>query len=249
MKFKKIGNLQLIPTTKDLGFLFAQQDFFSIGETKKAIKITHKIFNEILNEIREGITEVELQSELRYKINRSIAGEAFEPIVLFGKNTSFPHGQSSIKKLKKNEPVLIDFGVNVNGYNSDFTRTVFFGKPSNYFLEKYELVRTALKIAIDNIKSDIQASIPASLIVGYFKKFGVDENFTHALGHGLGVYLHNYPRLSTTSQDKISKNMILAIEPALYFTNKFGIRIEQDILVTDSNAEILTGTNDKLIIL
>ncbi len=249
LKFKKIENLQLKPATKDLGFFFAQQDSFSIGETKKAIKITHKIFKEILNDIREGITEVELKAELRYKINKLNAGEAFEPIVLFGKNTSFPHGQSSIKKLKKNEPVLIDFGVNVNGYNSDITRTIFFGKPSNSFLEKYNLVRTALKIAMDNIKSDIQASIPASLVVEYIKKFGLDKNFTHALGHGLGVYLHNYPRLSTTSQHKISKNMILAIEPALYFTNKFGIRIEQDILVTDSNVEILTETNDELIIL
>lgn len=144
---------------------------------------------------------------------------------------------------------MIDFGVKVNGYNSDLTRTIFFGKPSNSFIVKYELVRTALRIAIDNIKPDIQASIPASFVVGYFKKNAVDKNFTHALGHGLGVYLHNYPRLSTTSQDKISKNMLLAIEPALYFTNKFGIRIEQDILVTDSNTEILTEKNDELIIL
>lgn len=98
LKLKKIKGLNLQTQTKNLGFFFAQQDSFSIKETKKATQITIKIFREILNEIREDISEIDLQAELRYKINKSNVGEAFEPIVLFGKNTAYPHGQSSTKK-------------------------------------------------------------------------------------------------------------------------------------------------------
>ncbi len=191
----------------------------------------------------------DLKGELKYLITKFSDGEAFEPIVLFGKNTAYPHGVSSNTKLKINKPILLDFGVNVNGYNSDFTRTIFFGKPSDEFKKKYEIVKSALDLAIEKLEANQEAKNLANVVIEYFKNFGVEKNFTHALGHGLGVYLHNFPLLSHKSNHRIPDNIILALEPALYFEGKFGIRIEQNILLYNGKKELLTKTKDELIIL
>ncbi len=130
------------------------QDEYSIKNTKQAVRITENIFKQILQVIKEGISEKDLKAELKYLIFKYSDGEAFDPIVLFGKNTAYPHGISSTTKLKKNSPLLIDFGVNVNGYNSDFTRTIYFGKPSDDFKHKYEIVKSALNLAIEKIEAN-----------------------------------------------------------------------------------------------
>lgn len=248
-ELKKIKSVKVKPLKKDISFIFARADSYSITQTKKAISITEKIFNQILNQIREDISERDLKAELKFFIHKEADGEAFDPIVLFGRNTAYPHGVSSNKKLKKNSPVLIDFGVKVSGYNSDFTRTIYFGNPTKDFIKKYEIVKSALRIAIEEISANTKSENVALKVLKHFEKFDVDENFTHALGHGIGIYLHNFPRISYKSNQLIPDNVILAIEPALYFENQFGIRIEQDILLFEGRKEILTKTTDELIIL
>jgi Xaa-Pro aminopeptidase len=248
-EFKKIKSVKFQALKKDISFLFAIQDDLSISYTKKAIKITEKIFEQILGEIKEGISEKDLKAEIKYLITKMSYGEAFDPIVLFGKNSAHPHGKSSDQKLKKNDPILIDFGVNVSGYNSDFTRTIYFGKPDKEFKTTYKIVRSALQIAIENLEVNNSVKEIAQSVIDYFSTFGLEKNFTHALGHGLGVYLHNFPRISTQSNHYLPENIVLAIEPALYFENKFGIRIEQDVLLTKSKKEILTKITDELIII
>ncbi len=248
-ELRKIKSLKVKPLKKDISFVFARADRYSITQTKKATSITEKIFNQILNQIREDISEKDLKAELKFLINKEADGEAFDPIVLFGKNTAYPHGVSSNKKLKKNSPVLIDFGVNVSGYNSDFTRTIYFGNPTKDFIKKYEIVKSALRIAIGEISANLKSENVAMKVLRHFEKYKVDKNFTHALGHGLGIYLHNFPRISHKSNQSIPDNVVLAIEPALYFENRFGIRIEQDVLLFEGRKEILTKTTDELIIL
>lgn len=248
-ELRKIRNLKFKPIQKDISFIFALQDEYSIKQTKKAIRITEEIFKIILSNIKEGISEKDIKVELKYLIYKSADGEAFDPIVLFGKKTAFPHGVSNNSTLKMNSPILIDFGVNVKGYNSDFTRTFYFGNPSDEFKKKYEIVLSALRIGIEKIEANRNTQEVALSVIKFFEKFNVDKNFTHALGHGLGVYLHNFPRLALKSNQIIPDNIIVAIEPALYFEKKFGIRIEQNILLYKGKKEILTKTTDELIVL
>ncbi|MFN4111412.1 MAG: M24 family metallopeptidase [Ignavibacteria bacterium] len=248
-ELRKIIKLKFIPIRKDISFIFALQDEYSIKQTKKAIKVTEEIFKNILGNIKEGISEKDIKAELKYLIYKSADGEAFDPIVLFGKRTAFPHGVSNNNRLKVNSPILIDFGVNVKGYNSDFTRTFYFGKPSDEFKNKYQIVLSALRIGIENLEANKKAQDVAISVIKFFERFNLDRNFTHALGHGLGVYLHNFPRLALKSNQIIPDDIIVAIEPALYFEKKFGIRIEQDILLYKGKKEILTKTTDELIVL
>ncbi len=246
---KKIIGVNVISFEKGFNHLFAIQDDYSIENSKKALSITEKIFNDILSYIKEGITEKDLQTELRYRINKLADDESFSPIVLFGENTAFPHGVPSNCKLKKNSPVLIDFGVKINGYNSDFTRMIYYGEVTDEFYKYYNIVRGALNFAFEKIELNKPAKEIAQFVIDYFKKYNVQNHFTHGLGHGLGVYVHNFPKISAQSNDVILDNLLLAIEPALYFENKFGIRIEQSVLLYEGKKQILNTISDELIII
>ena len=248
-ELRKESKIKFKPLKKFIADIFAYQDEFSIIQTKKAVRITEKIFNDLLKEIKEGISERDFKAQLKYLITKLSDGETFDPIVLFGKNTSFPHGMSSNLKLKKNLPVLIDFGVNIRGYNSDFTRMIYFGNPPVEFIKHYNIVKDALHIAIEKIEVNKKAKEIAESVINYFSRFGLEKYFTHSLGHGLGVYLHNFPSLSMNSKQTIPDNVVLAIEPALYFENNFGIRIEQNILLYQNKKIILNKVKDELIVI
>lgn len=250
LELRKVRSLYWKNLKEELNYFFAYQDDFSIQKTKRAVKLTEKIFRELINEIKEGVTEIDLQAELKYKLSKVPNGKiTFEPIVLFGKNSAYPHGISSNYKLKLNSSVLIDFGLSIEGLTSDFTRTIFFGKPDKSFLKKYSIVKEALQIAIENLKLNLKAQDLYFKVVEFFSRYGLEKYFTHGLGHGLGIYLHNYPHLSKNSNDLIKENLVIAIEPALYFENKYGIRIEQNVLITKNGLEVLTKTTDELIVL
>lgn len=250
MNLRKVRGLFWTGLKEQLNYFFAYQDEETIKKTKKAVKLTEKIFKELIQEIKENITEIDLRAELIYKLSKVVDGKiSFEPIVLFGKNSAYPHGYSSNTKLKKNSVVLIDFGLSIDGFTSDFTRTLFFGKPDKDFLKTYEIVKEALHLAIENLHLNLKAKDLYQMVVDHFAKHNVEKFFTHGLGHGLGIYLHNYPHISKNSNDIIKENLVLAIEPALYFENKFGIRIEQDVLITKDNKKLLNKITDELIIL
>ncbi len=250
LELRRVQGLFWTGLKDQLSYFYAFQDEDAIQKTKKAVKLTEKIFVELLNEIKEGITEIDLRAELIYKLSKVIDGKmSFEPIVLFGKNSAYPHGVSSTQKLKKNSTVLIDFGLSIDGFTSDFTRTLYFGKPSQDFLNFYSIVKDALHLSIEKLQVNIKAKNLYQIVIDHFTKYNVENFFTHGLGHGIGIYLHNYPHISRESKDVIKENLVLALEPALYFENKFGIRIEQDVLITKDSKEVLNKFTDELIIL
>jgi len=250
LELRKVRGLFWTGLKDQLNYFFAYQDEDAIQKTKTAVRLTEKIFKELIQEIKEGITEIDLRAELIYKLSKVVNGKiSFEPIVLFGKNSAYPHGVSSNAKLKKNSAVLIDFGLSIDGFTSDFTRTLYFGKPDKDFLEKYSIVKDALHLAIENLRLNLKSKDLYQLVINHFAKYNVEKFFTHGLGHGLGIYLHNYPHISKNSKDIIKENLVLAIEPALYFENRFGIRIEQNVLITKDRKELLNKFTDELIIL
>jgi Xaa-Pro aminopeptidase len=220
-----------------------------IENIKAAQAITDKTFIDILGEIREDMTEKELSSILSSLLYKNGAESlAFDNIVAFGKNTSKPHAQPSNTKLKVGMPITLDFGAKLNNYCSDMTRTIFFGQPEDELIKTYNIVLEAQKIALDNIKPGMTGIECDNLARAYFEKHGLGKYFIHSLGHSLGIDIHESPRFSPKCADIMKENMVMSVEPGLYFENNYGIRIE-DIIYFDKNAATdLTKSEKNMII-
>lgn len=214
----------------------------SIDEKNKILRaqeIAEKALDKTLAEIRTGITEKELAAKLEY--NMSILGSekpSFETIVLFGEKTSVPHGVPGDKELKKNDIILIDFGAVFEGYHSDMTRTLFVGNPGKKIKAIYDLVLKVQEECIKTIKKGMKLSSLHNLAVELFGDKA--KYFTHSLGHGVGLDIHENPTVSFKSEQVLENGDIITIEPGLYFENEFGIRIEDMIYMNNNKAENLT---------
>ncbi len=209
-----------------------------IKRVEKAIKISEKSLENVLNSIenKRKVKEIDVKKMLECEMLYGGAEKsAFETIVLSGKNTSFPHGISGNKKIK--DILLIDFGAVFNGYNSDITRTYILKKDKR-FVEVYNTVKNSKEAVEDYIKDGISVKdldIFARKEMGKFSQY-----FIHALGHGVGLDVHEIPTISKGSSFVLKKNMIITIEPGIYLKNKFGVRIEDMYLVKRNGYKKLT---------
>jgi Xaa-Pro aminopeptidase len=217
-----------------------------IKKIKEAIAITIKALNFIPRFIACGRTEIEIAAELERFIRYNGAySSSFDIIVASGPNSSFPHHITSSRKIKNNEPVLIDCGVDYLGYKSDLTRVFFSGKITSTIRSVYDIVLKAQGKAIKEIKASINIDKIDRVARQYIaqKKFG--GFFGHNLGHGIGLEIHEAPCVSGNEKNKLKAGMVFTIEPAIYLPNKFGIRIEDMVLVTKEGVELLSGNLDK----
>ncbi len=217
---------------------------------KKACSITEKAYFETLKSVKEGITETQLK-EVLWRNMKKLGAEnfSFEPIVAFGKNTAVPHHETGGTKLKEGMPILIDCGCTINGYCSDFTRTCVFKRASEEFIKTYNWLLESAQLAQLEITSNMTGAQADSIAREYLESKGIAENFTHALGHGIGMEIHEYPRLSKSSSDILENGMVFSIEPGVYFENKFGIRIEDTVVLVNGKVERLFNDKKELIIL
>lgn len=223
------------------------KDADELLETEAAVFIADTTFKNVLPLIKEGITEKELgyiiDSEL---IINGADNKAFDTIVAFQENASHPHWHKSHRKLKYGDCILMDFGAKCNGYHSDMTRVVTFGNAQDEFKEIYNIVLEANQRAIDNIFVDMIAKDADAIARDYIASKGYRDNFIHSLGHGTGIEIHESPSLSKDSEMKLSKGMVFSIEPGIYIPNKFGVRIEDLVFLTDK-AYQLTKSDKNLI--
>lgn len=208
---------------------------------KWACKITDKIFKELFKNIKNFKTEEEICNFLVKKTKENKCKLAFKPIV--ANNNWIIHPKPRKYKLKKGF-LIIDFAVKYKGYCADETRTIYLGKPAKKDIKLYNMVLKIQETAIKNLKPKISCSKFSkkhAKIFGNYRKY-----FIHALGHGVGKKIHQKPSLSSNSKDKFENNTAITIEPGLYFKNKYGIRIEDTILIKNK-AELLTKTPKNLI--
>ncbi|MEO0072394.1 MAG: Xaa-Pro peptidase family protein [candidate division WOR-3 bacterium] len=240
------GQIKLIPQDNIIEHLRQIKDPTELSLIRKAVKYTDQIFREILSLIKPGISEKDLSSEINYRFMK--LGElSFPTIVAFGENSSKPHAVPTIRKLRKNDVILIDMGLRYQNYCADMTRTVFFGKATRRFKEIYQIVLDAQLKAIEMVQDGVLAKdvdIGARKIIdesGYGKYFG------HGLGHGVGLAVHELPTVSSKSQDTLRTNMTISVEPGIYLPNEFGIRIEDIVAVTKNRCEILTKSSKELV--
>lgn len=200
---------------------------------KKAEEIGDKAFSYVLGLIKEGVSEKYLATKLEYFMKKNGAdGIAFDTIVAFGERCALPHACPTDRKLQYNEFVLLDFGCIVNGYCGDMTRTVYFGKASKDEKEIYDLVLKAQTESMQKIKPGAKCSDVHNVAVKVLKEKNINGYFTHSLGHGVGLKIHEKPTLSPQSTITLCENMVVSVEPGVYFENNYGIRIEDLIVVT-----------------
>lgn len=222
---------------------------YEIEQIVKAQAVTDKCFEEILKYIRLGVSEIDIASRLEYMILSTGCELAFDSIVAFGSNSAVPHAHRSDKKLKQGEFVLMDFGAKYNGYCSDMTRTVVLGSPSDKQVAVYESVLGAQQVALDGIKAGMRGNECDALARGYLDSVGLGDKFTHSLGHGLGIEIHEGQSFSPKSDRIIQENSVMSVEPGVYIDGQFGVRIEDIVVVGKDKVATLTKSNKKLIIL
>lgn len=217
---------------------------------KKACEITEKAFYESLSFIKEGITEKKYREKLvSLYIKYGAENESFDTIVAFGAGSAVPHHETGDIKLKKDSVVLIDTGCVYKGYRSDFTRTLYFGTPTEKFLKAYDAVFTANAVAEEKITAGEDVKKADGFAREYLTSLGYGENFTHSLGHGVGLEIHEYPYLSPKRKGELKENNVFTIEPAVYFDGEFGIRIEDTVAIENGKTARCFTDDKKLIII
>ena len=192
----------------------------------------------------------QIAAELEYLFKKNGASDkSFDTIIAFGANSAVPHHETGNKKLTKNMPVLMDFGCIYRGYCSDMTRTLWFGDtPSEKFLSAYEAVYDAHMNASENIVQGMNGGEADALARDILNNRGYGEYFTHSLGHGIGVNIHEEPRLAPKQECVLVNGMVFSNEPGVYFDGKFGIRIEDSVYMQDGKVHSLMQDDKKLII-
>lgn len=240
---------EFVPVGRELAEIKKYKTEYEISCISKAQQATDKAFKDVLSCISEGMTERELSVRLQCCLLQN-GGEknSFDPIVSFGENTSKPHAHPTDRRLKKGDNILMDFGCTVNGYCSDMTRTVFFGKPDERIKHIYEVVLEAQLAAIDKLHCGVKAKEVDEAVRRVFRKYGMEDNFTHALGHALGLDIHEVPSLNPKNDTELKDGMFTTIEPGLYFAGVGGVRIEDLMLIKQCGVKNLT-TSDKNIII
>lgn len=233
-----INALRSVKTEKEIEYI------------KKAQKITDDAFEHICGFIKPGVSEKEIALELDFYM-LSHGGEAlsFETIAISGKNTSMPHGVPSDKKVEIGDFVTMDFGTVVGGYHSDMTRTVAVGSASDEMKEVYETVLLAQKTCIENLKAGLTGIEGDALARDVIAEKGYGEYFTHSTGHGVGVEIHEFPNLNLSNDIGLLEGQVVTVEPGIYMPNKFGVRIEDMVVITENGVVDLTHSPKELIIL
>ena len=241
IKFRAISNLA------DLYTQYKAPE--EIEHIRRACNIAEEVFEYILDFIKSGITELDIAIEIDYQARlRGSEGPAFDTIVTSGARGALVHGKPSNKKIKKGDIILMDFGCKVNGFCSDISRTVCCGKPKAEQKQIYALLYNAMSRAIEEARPGMKGDYLDGVAREMIKDAGYGDYFKHSLGHGLGLVCHEKPTISFRLQDQIiPEDAIITIEPGIYLPEHFGMRVEDDVLITKTKNIKLTNAPEKLL--
>ena len=212
-----------------------------IKNIKKACDIVSEVFETVKKQTIPGMTELDIHFKIEEEFAKKHVIQSFKTIVASGPNSANPHHISSKRKIQKNDIVLIDMGCIYNGYCSDLTRTFFVGGKTGKQKEIWNIVKSAHDKALENIKQNMKASDIDLFARNIIKQNGYDKNFIHTTGHGVGIDIHEAPTIGQKSKDILMEGMIITIEPGIYLDKKFGVRIEDTVLVTKKGYKVLTS--------
>jgi len=235
---------KLIPATGIVEELREIKEPQEIETTRQCLKLHVKALRFMHKVVKKGVSERSIALKLEQFVKSHGAEFSFPPIIASGPNSCFPHAKVSDRILKDNEPVLLDFGIQINGYKSDLTRNFFLGRMTAHYAQVLEALRLAQAQAIQMIKPGVAVADVDAQARKVLRKFKLAKYFGHSLGHGVGLDIHENPRLSVKSQAILQPGMIVTVEPGVYIPHQFGIRVEDMVLVTEQGCEVLSGHID-----
>jgi Xaa-Pro aminopeptidase len=245
-----LGEQNLVPLGGLVEELRLIKDEAELAKMRKAAQIADEAFAVILPLVKPGVREVDLAVELEYQMKkRGAEGLAFEIIVASGVRSSLPHGRASEKVIEQGDLVTFDFGALYEGYCSDMTRTVMVGEPTAKQREIYAIVLEAQLRGLAACKAGITGGELDEVCRSYIREKGYGPEFGHSTGHGVGLYIHEGPRVRSGSNAVLEPGMVVTIEPGIYIPGWGGVRIEDMVLVTETGCERFTKTSKDLLIL
>jgi Xaa-Pro aminopeptidase len=245
----KLG-VELVPADKLIEQLRMVKDEQEVQLIEAACELVDRTYEHMLGFIKPGMTERDVALELEFFMRASGADSpSFTTIVASGYRSSLPHGAASDKVLEKGDFVTMDFGAYMNGYCSDITRTIILGEPTDRHREIYDIVLEAQLLALDKIKPGMTGQEADAIARDFITSRGYGDLFGHGLGHGLGMEVHEEPRLSKTGKFVLEPGMIVTVEPGIYIPGFGGVRIEDDVVVTETGVRRLTKSSKQLEVL
>ncbi len=234
---KALSNLRLIKSKEEIEFI------------NEAQKITEKAYLEVLNYVKPGENERNISIELERLLKKEGASDvSFDLITITGSKTSLPHGVPGDNEIKEGDFFTFDIGSLYNGYHSDMTRTIAVKSCDDYKREIYNIVLNAQTTALSKVKAGVKASCIDKTARDIIDKEGYKKNFGHSTGHGVGLDIHELPFVSSKSETILSENMVITVEPGIYIENKFGVRIEDMVLVKENGYKNFAALSKELII-
>ena len=220
------------------------KDEDELSRIRTAVALGAKLFDRALEVLRPGVKEVEVAGEMELAARRGGADEmSFPTIIASGERSALPHGRASDQPIHSGGFVVCDFGVILSGYCSDQTRTVWVGSAPNDARAAYDAVRDAQQAATEAVKPGIAAGEVDAAARKVLRKAGLGKYFTHSTGHGVGLEIHESPRVADGQDEILKPGMVITIEPGVYFPGKWGVRIEDMVAVTANGHEVLTPTS------
>ncbi|MDB5056233.1 MAG: Xaa-Pro dipeptidase [Bacilli bacterium] len=246
----ELAPILLEPTDQLIEKLRIIKDAAELQVIQEAADLADQTFSYILTKLKPGVSEREIALEMEIYMRRHGAvSSSFDTIVASGERSALPHGVASDRLLQANEFVKLDFGAYYKGYCSDLTRTVVLGKPSERHKQIYDIVLEAQLLTLDKLKPGMTGKEADAVARDVIKQAGFGDHFGHGTGHGLGMEIHEAPRLSQLSEAVLEAGMVVTVEPGIYIPGFGGVRIEDDVVLTENGIRIFThSTKDFLVI-
>jgi Xaa-Pro aminopeptidase len=228
--------------------LRAVKDILEIDRIRDAARVGSEVMEETIRLVRPGVSELDLAAEIGYRMRRKGAsGESFEAIVAAGPRSALPHARPTTRQIGRNELVVLDLGAILRRYCSDLTRTVYVGRAPLRIRRWYQAVLEAQAAAREVVRAGVATSAVDAAARGLLQRKGLGRYFVHSTGHGIGLEIHEDPRLARGQKGLLETGNVITLEPGVYIEGVGGIRIEDDVVVTPLGAEILTTAPRELL--
>ncbi|WP_302104757.1 M24 family metallopeptidase [Polycladomyces zharkentensis] len=250
-KLKSIlDGVEVVPVSNMVEKLRETKDADELETLRRAARIVDEVFAEILKEIRPGLRERDIAFRLEFLMREKGAdSSSFDIIVASGPRSALPHGVASDRVLEKGDLVTLDFGALYEGYCSDITRTIVLGKPNERQREIYDIVLHAQQAALEAVRPGVTGRDVDKVARDIITDRGYGEQFGHSTGHGIGLEIHEAPTLSVNGETVLQSGMVVTVEPGIYLPGFGGVRIEDDVVVTEQGKEVLTHSPKNLIVI
>ena len=246
---EQLERVTWVPVSGFLNEVVAKKDEYEVGKMRAAQRITEEVFEYLNNLVWRGLTEKDLAAEIVHQhLRRGAERMAFDPIVASGPNGALPHARPTDRRLQKGDLVVVDMGGVVNGYASDMTRVVAVGEPGEEARAVHALVRKAQEAALEAARPGIESKELDRAARDVIEEAGYGNEFSHSLGHGLGLRTHEWPSVSYRREYPLPEGAAVTIEPGVYLPNRFGVRIEDTVILRKGGAENLTRTSKELVV-